>query len=145
MKVNNRICQRKLLWKIVPETQRGYLRNLGEVESKHLKLGFHSGFLLVDISFICNYWDHCFCLHEARLLFPGEYNNNITFFLCVCVFADSLTTLMKTTFTQRLPLSPVQLAIFSSFTRKPQISSLLWRSSGISPNVPSNHYPTKLP
>ena len=54
---------------------------------------------------------------KLAILFRN-YNKILLF--SVCIFADSLTVLMKTAYSQRLSFFPVHLAIYSSFKNKSQ-------------------------
>lgn len=106
---------------------------------KPFQNSFHSGLLLLFISFTHNYQD-CFCLLEAKIIFSGDTTKDYNF-LSMCVFADSLTAFMETVYVQRLPFFLVHLAVFSSFKNRPQISDFL--------EFPPMFYqvtgPTKLP
>lgn len=96
MKVSCRICQGKLLCKIVPETQKDCLKNLGVVKwNKPFKNRLSHWFPLTKCFPHHNYRDHCFSLLEARVLFSEDAIKDYNF-LSVCVFADSLTAFMKT-------------------------------------------------
>lgn len=96
MKVSCRICQGKLLCKIVPETQKDCLKNLGVVKwNKPFKNRLSHWFPLTKCFPHHNYRDHCFSLLEARVLFSEDAIKDYNF-LSVRVFADSLTAFMKT-------------------------------------------------
>lgn len=73
---------------------------------KLFRIHFYSGFFLLLT---------LFCIVEAGYSFQ-EYNKLLLFSLCI--FADVLTVLMKTAYSQRLSFSPVHLAIFSTFKNR---------------------------